>query len=207
MIESVARGHQFMKHKLLAAALLVGALGASLACANKGSTAVGNQPSTPPQNVAGDPHSKAPDGWVTEKPSSSMRGGQYKPRKAEGDKDDASLVRYYFGASQGGTSQANIDRWIGQIQQPDGSASKDKAKTESMTINGLKVSTVDVAGTYTAETAPGSQTFHNDANYRLRAAVIETPKGNYFVKLAGPAKTVARWDKEYNDYLKSFEFK
>ena len=42
---------------------------------------------------------------------------------------------------------------------------------------------------------------------RLRAAVIETPKGNYFVKLAGPLKTIARWDKEYNDYLKSFEFK
>ena len=59
-------------------------------------------------------------------------------------------------------------------------------KTESMTVNGLNVSTVDVTGVYTAEMAPGSKTFHNDADYRLRAAVIETPKGNYFVKLAGP---------------------
>jgi hypothetical protein len=93
------------------------------------------------------------------------------------------------------------------MQQPDGSDSRSKAKTESMTINGLKVSTVDVTGIYTAEMAPGSKTFHNDADYRLRAAVIETPKGNYFVKLAGPMKTIARWDKEYNNYLKSFEFK
>ena len=76
-----------------------------------------------------------------------------------------------------------------------------------MTVNGLKVTTVDVSGTYTAEMAPGSGTKHNDVNYRLRAAVVETPKGNYFVKLAGPVKTIARWDKEYNDYLKSFEFK
>ena len=60
--------------------------------------------------------------------------------------------------------------------------------------------TVDVAGTYTAEMAPGSGTMHNDANYRLRAAVIETAKGNYFLKLVGPAKTVARWDQSYTDY-------
>ena len=127
--------------------------------------------------------------------------------KVEGDNDDATLVLYYFGATQGGTAQANIDRWISQMQQPDGSDSKSKAKTESMTVNGLNVSTVDVAGVYTAEMAPGSKTFHNDADYRLRAAVVETPKGNYFVKLAGPMKTIARWDKEYNDYLKSVEFK
>ena len=93
------------------------------------------------------------------------------------------------------------------MEQPDGSDSKSKAKTDTLTVNGLKVTTVDVTGTYTAEMAPGSQTFHNDANYRLRAAVIETPRGNYFVKLAGPAKTIARWDQSYTDYLKSFEFR
>ena len=196
-----------MKQKVFAAAILLTALGASLACANKGSTAVNNQTSTPAQNASGELHFKAPDGWVTETPSSSMRVGQYKLPKVEGDKEDASLVVYYFGATQGGTAQANIDRWIGQMQQPDGSDSKSKAKMDSMTVNGLKMSTVDVTGIYTAEMAPGSKTFHNDASYRLRAAVIETPKGNYFVKLAGPEKTVTRWDKEYNDYLKSFEFK
>jgi len=40
-----------------------------------------------------------------------------------------------------------------------------------------------------------------------RAAVIDTPKGSYFVKLTGPEKTVAHWDQAYADYLKSFEFK
>ena len=158
-------------------------------------------------NASGELHFKAPDGWVTEKASSSMRVAQYKLPKAEGDNDDASLVLYYFGATQGGTSQANIDRWISQMKQPDGSASKDKARTETTTINGLKVTTVDVSGTYTAEMAPGSGSFHNDTNYRLRAAVVETPKGNYFVKLAGPSKTIARWDQAYTDYLKSFQFK
>ena len=136
-----------------------------------------------------------------------MRVAQYKLPKAEGDSEDASLVLYYFGATQGGTAQANIDRWISQMQQSGGGSSKDNARTDTMTVNGLKVTSVDVSGTYTAEMAPGSGTFHNDANYRLRAAVVETPKGNYFVKLVGPAKTVGRWEQTYSDYLKSFEFK
>jgi hypothetical protein len=173
---------------------------------NRHATVALNAPSNG-QNASGELHSKAPDGWITENPTSKMRVAQYRLPKAEGDSDDASLVVYYFGATQGGAVQANIDRWIGQIQQPDGSASKDKAKTDNLTVNGLKVTTVDVTGTFTAEMTPGAGDQLNSPNYRLRAAVIETPKGNYFVKLAGPAKTVAHWDQAFNDYLKSFEFK
>lgn len=196
-----------MRTKIISAGVLVAALCICWACGNKGATAVSSQQSNASQSASGELRFKAPDGWTTEPASSAMRVAQYKLPKVEGDKEDASLVLYYFGANQGGTAQANIDRWISQMQQPDGSSSKDKAKTDTMTVNGLKVATVDVTGTYTAEMAPGSKTFHNDDNYRLRAAVVETPKGNYFVKLAGPAKTIARWDQSYNDYLKSFEFK
>lgn len=196
-----------MKTKLMLAAIPLIAAIACSACKGQGSTPISSPQSNSAQTNTGELRFKAPEGWVVEKASSTMRVAQYKLPKTEGDKDDASLVLYYFGATQGGTAQANIDRWIGQMQQPDGSSSKDKAKTETMTVNGLKVTTVDVTGTYTAEMAPGSQTFHNDDNYRLRAAVVETPKGNYFVKLSGPAKTIGRWDQAYNDYLKSFEFK
>src|SRR6266511_351048 len=179
------------------------------ACRGQSITGASNQQPNSAQTApaAGDLHYKVPDGWVAAPPSSKMRVAQFKLPKADGDNEDAELVVYFFGATQGGTTQANIDRWVSQIQQPDVSSSKDKAKTETTTINGLKVTTVDVAGTYTAEMAPGSGSFHNDTNYRLRAAVVETPKGNYFVKLAGPAKTIVRWDQAYTDYLKSFEFK
>jgi hypothetical protein len=195
-----------MKRTLAAGVVSLCVMLAGWACSRQGSTATNPQTNSS-QSASGELKFKAPDGWTTEKPTSSMRVAQYKLPKADGDKEDASLVLYYFGTNAGGSTQANIDRWIGQMQQSDGSDSKSKAKTETMTVNGLKVSTVDVTGIYTAEMAPGSGTFHNDADYRLRAAVIETPKGNYFVKLAGPVKTIAHWDKEYNDYLKSFEFK
>ena len=152
-------------------------------------------------------HFKAQADWVAEKPSSNMRLAQYKLPKAEGDTEDASLVLYFFGSNQGGSVQANLERWISQIEQPDGSSSKDKAKSETLTIHGLKVSTIDLAGTYVAETAPGSGIRHNKPGFRLRAAVIETPKGTHYVKLVGPSKTIDRWDKAFNDYLQSFEFK
>jgi len=145
-----------------------------------------------------------PAGWVEEERTSSMRVAQYRLPKVAGDAEDASLVLYYFGQGQGGSTAANIERWVGQMKQADDSS---KPKEETFETNGLKVSTVDVSGTYIAETAPGSATFHNNPGYRLRAEVVETPKGSYFVKLVGPEKTVAQWNESFLSYLKSFEFK
>jgi hypothetical protein len=147
-----------------------------------------------------------PAGWVEEPRSSSMRVAQYKLPKATGDSEDASLVLYYFGQGQGGSAAANVERWVRQMKQADGNAVTD-AKEEHFEANGLKVTTVDVSGTYVAETAPGSGKFHNNAGYRLRAAVIETPKGSYYAKLVGPEKTVAQWNESFLSYLKSFELK
>lgn len=156
---------------------------------------------------AGELRYKVPVGWVVEKPTSDMRVAQYKLPKTGGDSEDGLLIVYYFGKGQGGPAQANIDRWIGQMQQPDGSPSKDKAKTEALTVNGLPVNTVDVLGNYSGGMSPDSAPAEKKSIYRLRAAVVETPNGNYFVKLTGPEKTVGHWDQAYADYIKSFEFK
>jgi len=159
------------------------------------------------QDAAASLKFKAPTGWLAEKASSAMRVAQYKLPRETGDGEDASLVVYYFGQGQGGGTTANIERWVNQMKQPDGSTSKDKAKEGSLTVNGLKVTTVDVGGIYTAETAPGSGQFYNNPNYRLRAAVIETPKGSYYLKVVGPEKTIAKWDNSVTEFVKSFEFK
>jgi hypothetical protein len=148
-----------------------------------------------------------PTGWIEEKPASSSRVAQYRLPKVTDDAEDASAILYFFGPGQGGGTAANIERWVNQMQQADDSAQKEKAKEDSLTINGLKVTTVDVSGTYTAEMAPGSGTFHNNPNYRLRAAVIETPKGSYYLKVVGPTKTMGKWDSSVTEFLKSVEFK
>jgi hypothetical protein len=148
----------------------------------------------------------APPDWVSKAPSSSMRVAEWSLPKTAGDAEDAILTLYFFGASQGGNVQANLDRWIGQMAQPDGRQSKDVAKTSSLTSHGLKVTFVDVAGTYVAEVTPGSTEHFNKPGFRQCAAVVETPGGPYFVKLTGPEKTVAKWQDTYTAFLKSLRY-
>lgn len=150
---------------------------------------------------------KSPAGWDAEQPSGTMRVAQYKLPRAEGDSMDAALVVFYFGQGQGGSVEANLDRWIGQMQQPDGSPSKSKAKTENTTVNGMPVTLLDVTGTYTESMMGGASGQQIQGLARMRAAVIETPKGAYYVKLVGPEKTVSRWDASFMEFIKSAEFK
>jgi len=145
----------------------------------------------------------SPAGWVSKTPSSSMRVADWTLPKADGDKDDATVTLYYFGTT-GGTVQANIDRWISQMAQPDGKPTKDLAKTAMLTsTSGLKISTFDVTGTYVAEKTPGSPDHYNEPGYRLRAAVVETTGGAHYIKFVGPANTVARWSQSFETFLKS----
>jgi len=148
----------------------------------------------------------APAGWVSKPASSSMRVAEFVLPKVAGDAEDASLVVYFFGG-QGGSAQANIDRWIGQMEQPGGKATKDVAASTTMTVNGLKVSLVDVSGTYVAEMSPGAADRLNKPGFRLRAAVIETTGGPYYLKLTGPAKTIAKWDPSFTAFLKTLNYK
>ena len=147
----------------------------------------------------------APAGWKPVATSSSMRVAQFALPRAAGDPADAELVVYYFGGS-GGTVEANIERWVGQMRQPDGKPSSAVAKRASRTINGLEATLVDVSGTYVAEMTPGAKERHNSPNFRLRAAVIETSNGPYFIKLTGPAKTIAASEKAFEAFLASLKF-
>jgi hypothetical protein len=45
-----------------------------------------------------------------------------------------------------------------------------KPAEETLTVNGLKVTSVDVRGTYTAETAPGSGTFNNSPQFPIEGS-------------------------------------
>lgn len=155
--------------------------------------------------AASDLKLKAPDGWVSETPSSNMRVAQY---KLPGEAGDASLVVYYFGPGQGGSVDANLERWIGQMQQPDGGSSRAKAKTETTTVNGMNTTLLDVTGTFSAgDMTGGGGSGQAMPNARMRAAVIETPKGAYYIKLVGPEKTIEKWDAGYMAFVKSAQLK
>jgi hypothetical protein len=146
----------------------------------------------------------APEGWKPAPPASSMRVAEFTLPRAPGDSADAQLVVYYFGGS-GGSVDANINRWIAQMHQTDGRPSSAVAARESRTVNGLSVSLVDVSGTYIAEMSPGAGDHNNKMRFRLRAGVVETSKGPYFIKLTGPEKTVAKWEGAFDQFVNSFK--
>jgi hypothetical protein len=158
----------------------------------------------PGAGAAGLAYTKPTD-WKSVPTTSSMRVAQFAIPHAASDTADAELVVYYFGGS-GGTVEANIERWVGQMQQPDGRPSSAVAKQSTRTANGLLVTLVDVAGTYVAEMTPGSAQRHNSPNFRLRAAVVTTPNGPYFIKLTGPANTVTAAESAFEQFLSSVKY-
>ena len=141
-----------------------------------------------------------PGTWTDRPAASSMRVAEFVVPKVPGDAEDADVIVYYFGGS-GGSVDANLQRWTTQFQ-----STKEPVRTTS-TINGLKLTTLDVSGTYVAEVRPGSTERHNKPGFRMRATVVETPKGPYFIKLTGPAATVDKAGAAFDQFLQSLAFK
>lgn len=148
----------------------------------------------------------APDGWKPRPTSSTMRVAEFVLPKVDGDPEDADLVVYYFGASQGGDVEANINRWLGQMQQPDGRPSKEVATRVAETVNGLQITMLELSGTYIAEVRPGAAEHFNKPHFRMRTAVIPTPAGPYFLKMLGPDKTVRKWSDSFAAFVKTIRF-
>lgn len=132
-----------------------------------------------------------------------MRLATYMIPHAAGDAENGECGVYYFGPGQGGSVEANLDRWIGQFVQADGKPSKTAAKVEKRTLHGLKVTTVDVSGAYTGMGGPMAQTGKPVPGYRLLGAVVEGPQGSIFFKFTGPAKTTAQNQAAFNKMLDS----
>lgn len=116
---------------------------------------------------------------------------------------DAECGVYYFGSGQGGSVDANLDRWIGQFLQPDGKASRAAAKVVKRTIHGFAVTTVDVSGAYTGMGGPTAQPSPAVQGYRLLGAIVEGPQGSIFFKFVGPAKTVGANQPAFDKMLDS----
>ncbi len=112
---------------------------------------------------------------------------------------------YYFGQGQGGSVDANLDRWIGQFLQADGKPSKAAAKIDKRTIHGWPVTTVDVSGAYTGMGGPTVQAGPAMPAYRMLGAIVEGPQGSIFIKFTGPEKTIAANRAAFDKMLASLQ--
>ena len=183
-------------------------------CAGESVSNAGNAPASPPtvgsaapasdrQKVLGPFTLEVPSGWVEQTPRSRMRRAQFALPRESGDSEDGELTVFYFGMGQGGSTDANINRWIGQVGQPDGSSSRDKAKIRESDVSGFRLTEVDVSGTLKASNMPGAPSRPARSGYRLLGAVLESPQGPWFFKLTGPEKTISRWADSFRQFLAS----
>jgi len=136
--------------------------------------------------------------------SARFRMAQYRLPRAAGDPADPEVIVYYFRpGGGGGTVAANLERWKGQFEPPAGQA----AKTATRTRDGVRITTIDLHGTYKERATPLSPTFTPRANYRMIAAAVETTRpggqGPYWIRLVGPAKSVAAQRSAWDAFLAS----
>lgn len=145
----------------------------------------------------------APAGWKNEG-AQPLRVATYTLAPAAGDTITAECAVYFFGAGQGGSVEANLERWKGQFETPDGKPPAAQVASRR-TNHGLKITTIDTSGEYSGLGGPLAGTQRAVPGYRLLGAIVEGPGGAVFVKLTGPAKTIAANQQKFEQLLASFQ--
>lgn len=126
-----------------------------------------------------------PSEWDWIVASSPMRKAELAPPAAADGSAQPEVTFFYFGPDQGGSVDANIQRWVGQFQGgPDATNARQRVEQYGPT----KVTFVTAAGTFNSG-MPGGPTTPFDG-YSLYGAILEGTQGNVFVKMTGPEAAV-----------------
>ena len=148
----------------------------------------------------------APEDWVKQQPSGSMRKDQFSLPGVEGA-EDAELAVFFF-QNSGGTVEANLNRWYGQFKQPDGSPTESHVESKKLSVHGIPITIAYVTGTYMKS---GSSMMGGPVDelpeYALMAAIAETANGPWFFKATGPQKTIDHWRPSFEKFAQSYHVK
>lgn len=147
-------------------------------------------PSASPQPVAfrvGPLRFDRPESWYWVPPSGSFRAAQLEKKAPDGTVLTLTFSR--FPSGNGGSVQANLDRWIAQFTTPSSSHPETKKGTDgSMTF-------IRLEGTLRGGTPGGPQ--KDLPHALLLGAILEADGEQIIMKLAGPASAVATAEKEF----------
>lgn len=157
---------------------------------------MGQQVAPPPADATPGLEWKVPSNWTT-LDARSMRVATYGIPARGGDSEGAECAVFYFGPSQGGGVEENLDRWVGQFEHP---SQPERSQGE---VAGMKLWRVHVLGDYLAPSGPMMQSTGTKNGYALLGAIVEGPNGNVFFKLTGPKKTVDAAKAEFEGMLKT----
>lgn len=156
--------------------------------------------------IADDLVTEVPVTWKAQKATSRFRIHQFELPRAKGDKADGNLVFFHFGKGGGGGLEANLKRWYGMVEPAE--ASKGKPKPKQIESDGVKITWLDLAGTYLDRPTPFSQEVTRRGNYRMFAAYIDAgADGPYYVRAFGPDQTMLAQREAVEKMLKGIKGK
>jgi len=144
---------------------------------------------------------KAPAGWTSETPASSMRRAQY---KIPGTAGPGECAVFYFGPGEGGDARANAARWAWQFRRVDGSAIGDAFKTREIKVGDIPVLMVEVAGTFVGGMG-GGPSGPERPNYMLLGAIAKGPDANWFFRATGPRTTMEAQRAAFESMIRSIK--
>jgi len=155
--------------------------------------------------------SVTPADWKEEPlPAKSMRMMQFKLPKAEGDPEDAELALFVLRG--GGAVQANLERQEKKFEIPAGKKAEDVIKTEKIKFGGKNEAVYqDISGTYLKKFPPfdPNAKITKVPDYRQLYVIFEVKEGEgtvlYSMTLLGPAKTIEKHKKAFDEWLKNFK--
>jgi hypothetical protein len=140
-----------------------------------------------------------PAGWEWIEPSSSMRKAQFKI-KDEKSETTAEVIFFQFPGGAG-TVKANVDRWLGQFQEP---RDKFNSKVEETTVGKARVTYVQAEGTYSGG-MPGRPS-PPMKDYALTGAIISSESArdaDIYVRMTGPKEFVKSLTAEFKKMIES----
>jgi hypothetical protein len=160
----------------------------------------------PPQEVKvadGRLFLQVPGEWKQVKPRSRLVEVEFTIPEAD---KDVGAGRMTIMAS-GGTVEDNVARWIGQFRTADGKAIDDVEPAE-VEANGLKITTLDLSGTYRDMSRGPFGPATELPDHRMLGAIIPTEgAGTYYVKLYGPTATIDKAVEPFMEMVQAITWK
>ena len=136
-----------------------------------------------------------PPTWKNQGPT-SMRLATY---VVKGPKNtEAQCAVYYFGSGQGGSIEANLQRWQGEFKEAAA------PKLERINATGVAITRIRADGTYMAHVGmmgEGSET--EMPNWAMLGAIAEGPRGSVFFKMTGPVAVMDAASADFDRMLKT----
>jgi hypothetical protein len=128
-----------------------------------------------------------PAGWQSVPPASPMRKAELRVPGPDGtgEAGAATVTVFHFGPGEGGGVAQNVDRWFGQFE---GDREAIGAATAKETIGAIPVTFARARGTFLSG-MPGTPATPVEGQ-ALVGAILESPKGDVYVKMTGPQPTV-----------------